>query len=132
MKLIFAFALIFSSTFAWSRTVTKKSECVEIFEKNYKKKEIKLLSFYESKSLCGFKTEGSAKPEVGGLLHGNWETIISKDHKKAIIDVSYDDLGLTDDCVHRSPVDFVNHCPEGKKFETVAKYRKEEFRLTNL
>ena len=115
-------------------TSSKKSLCLEIYEKNYKKKDVKLISFYESDSLCGFSTEGTAKEAggVGGLLQGNWETIISKDPKKAIIDVTYEELGLKDDCVHRSPIDFVNHCGEGKKFETIAKHRKEEFKFTKM
>lgn len=130
MKMLFSLLIIFSSTFVWSGKETQKSKCMEIYEKNYQNKEVKLLYFYESKSLCGFSTEGFSKKAggVGGLLQGRWETIISKDQTKPIIDVAYDDLGLKDDCVHRSPVDFVNHCPEGKKFETVAKYGKKILR----
>lgn len=119
---------------SFGTTLPKRSLCFELFEKSYKNKDVKLISFYESNSLCGFNTEGTAKKAggVSGLLQGKWETIISKDTKKPIIDVTYEELGLKDDCVHRSPIDFVNFCGEGKKFEAIARHRKEEFKFTKL
>lgn len=128
MKFIFiAFAL---TTFNVQAAAMKTNVCLEIFEKNYKDKDTKLLSFYESKSLCGLNTENTSKEEIRNLK-GKWLTIISKNKKQPIVTESMNHLGLHDDCVNAIDNDIM-HCPQGKKFETISKYRNEEFKFTEV